>query len=138
MKNENYEEEDYAKLVAQLLVVDFYDLDNKISKNDVGGVQFIYEPVRENFVLEASETVYKYVENNLDGDRKQSLPQVVDSEVVSIADSSYKSDDINDATAFLVTVKVSYKKDLGYPTNIAVKLIHSNDKLEVVEMEYTD
>jgi hypothetical protein len=135
LKQENYSEEVYAKLVSQLLAVDFYNIENKISKNDIGGVQFIYEPVRENFVLESSETVYKYVENNLDGKRKQDLPKVVDSSVTSITDSTYSSEYINDSIAFLVNVKLTYDEDLGYPTNIAIKLVHVDDKLEVVEME---
>lgn len=135
LKQDNYVEEDYAKLVAQLLAIDFYNIENKISKNDIGGVQFIYEPARENFVLESSETIYKYVENNLDGKRKQDLPEVVDSSVTSITNSTYNSEDINDSIAFLVNVKLTYDQDLGYPTNIAIKLIHVDDKLEVVEME---
>lgn len=36
-KDENFDEE-YAKLVSQLLVTDYYDLNSKLDKTDVGGV----------------------------------------------------------------------------------------------------
>ena len=35
--------EKYAETIAKLFVIDFFTLSNKTSKNDVGGVQFIYD-----------------------------------------------------------------------------------------------
>jgi hypothetical protein len=35
------DETEYAKLVGQLFLTDFYTLDNKINKNDIGGVEFV-------------------------------------------------------------------------------------------------
>lgn len=123
--------EEYAKLVAQMTVVDFYNLDNKVSKNDIGGVQFIYSPYKENFVLEASETVYKYIEHNLYKDRTQQLPVVDSSYVDSIKTEKYQYKKIKDDEAYSVNVKLTYKKDMGYPSNVVVKLLHNDGKLEV-------
>lgn len=127
--------EEYAKLVAQMTVVDFYNLDNKVSKNDIGGVQFIYSPYKENFVLEASETVYKYIEHNLYKDRTQQLPVVDSSYVDSIKTEKYQYKKIKDDEAYSVNVKLTYKKDMGYPSNIVVKLLHNDGKLEVYYMK---
>lgn len=127
--------EEYAKLVAQMTVVDFYNLDNKVSKNDIGGVQFIYSPYKENFVLEASETVYKYIEHNLYKDRTQQLPVVDSSYVDSIKTEKYQYKKIKDDEAYKVNVKLTYKKDMGYPSNVVVKLLHNDGKLEVYYMK---
>ena len=43
-KNVNYE--DYAKEISKLFIIDFYTLSNKLSKNDIGGTQFIKEDMR--------------------------------------------------------------------------------------------
>lgn len=127
--------EEYAKLVAQMTVVDFYNLDNKVSKNDIGGVQFIYGPYKENFVLEASETVYKYIEHNLYKDRTQQLPVVDSSYVDSIKTLKYQYKKIKDDEAYSVNVKLTYNKDMGYPSNVVVKLLHNDGKLEVYYMK---
>lgn len=128
-------EEEYAKLVAEMLVVDFYDIDSKMSKNDVGGVQFILDDFKDNFVLEAEETVYKYVEHNVYGNRNQELPKVTAVEVTNIRDGSYNYDEIIDDKAYVVTVKVTYAKDLGYPTEVVVKMLHDDNKLKVFYMK---
>ena len=118
-----------------MTAVDFYNLDNKVSKNDIGGVQFIYSPYKENFVLEASETVYKYIEHNLYKDRTQQLPVVDSSYVDSIKTEKYQYKKIKDDEAYSVNVKLTYKKDMGYPSNVVVKLLHNGDKLEVYYMK---
>ena len=43
LKEKEVDEEEYARLISQMAVADFYNLDNKTSKNDIGGTQFIRE-----------------------------------------------------------------------------------------------
>ena len=43
--------EEYAKTIAKLFVIDFFTLSNKTSKNDVGGVQFVFESYKKDLVL---------------------------------------------------------------------------------------
>lgn len=135
LNEEEVNEEEYAKLVAMMLVFDFYNLDNKVSKNDVGGVQFILSDYKKDFVYEATETVYKYVEHNVYGDRKQELPEVETTEVDSVRTNNYSYNDLKDDNAYIVKVKVSYKKDLGYPEEVTVKMLHNDSKLEVFYMK---
>lgn len=135
LNKEEVNEEEYAKLVAQMLVVDFYDLKSKMSKNDVGGVQFILDDFKDNFVLEAEETVYKYVEHNVYGNRKQKLPEVSNVSVKEIRDGSYNYNDFIDDKAYVVTVNLEYKEDLGYPTEVVVKMLHKDNILKVFYMK---
>ena len=40
----------YAEAISKLFVIDFFTLDNKSSKNDVGGVQFVYTSYKADFI----------------------------------------------------------------------------------------
>ena len=80
-KEVNYEE--YAKSIAKLFIIDLYTLDNKLSKNDIGGTDFIKEDMRDNFIDEVRSTFYKYLEVDSE-DRNQDLPEVSKIKDVSI------------------------------------------------------
>lgn len=135
LNNDEVDYDKYAELISQMFVIDFYNLDNKVSKNDVGGTQFIMEDYVDNFVLKASDTVYKYIEQNIHGDRKQKLPIVVSSSVKTIENDKYSYKDIKDDNSYIVTVTVDYKEDMDYPEEVIVKLLHNENKLEIYEME---
>ena len=135
LKADKVNEEEYAKLISQMFAVDFYDLNSKTSKNDIGGIIFISEKSRENFALKASDTVYKYVEINVSGDRKQELPEVTNSSVKEIKTEKLDKKNVKDDNAYVVTVNLEYKKDLDYPKKVVLKLLHNDKKLEIYEME---
>lgn len=137
LSKEDYSDSEYAELVAKMFVADFYDLNSKLNKNDIGGYQFVYEGYQDTFKRFASDVngVYYYVENNIYGDRKQDLPVIKEVSIESINNVSYAYGSISDTDAYSVTVSITYKKDLGYPNSVDLILIHSNDKIEVVEMK---
>lgn len=131
LKKDTIDEEAYAKLISKLFTIDFYTLDNKVTNKDIGGVQFIDEELKERFTTESSNTVYKYVKNNLYNDRKQKLPSVSKVGIASIDKIKYKQDE----NAYKVTVSIEYKKDYNYPKEIKLTLIHKNNKLVIVEID---
>ena len=135
LKEDNVDYDEYARIISQMAVIDFYNLDNKQSKNDIGGTQFIRSENVDNFILEASETVYKYIEQNLDGKRKQNLPVVKSSEIKDLKNEKYKYKKINDDNAYDVKVNIDYEEDLGYPKEVEVKLMHTDKKLEIYYMK---
>lgn len=137
LSKEDYSDSKYAELVSKLFVADFYDLNSKLNKNDIGGYQFVYKGYQESFKRFASDVngIYYYVENNIYGDRKQELPVIKEVSITSITNVPYAYGSISDTDAYSVTVSITYKKDLGYPKSVDLILIHSNDKIEVVEMK---
>lgn len=128
-------EEEYAKLVSQLFISDFFNLDNKITRNDVGGIQFVYKDYQEDFKKYATTGMYQSIENNLYGDRKQELPVVTNVEVTNLSKSSFQYLGKTDSDCYVVSVTITYEKDLGYQTNAELTLVHVENKLEVVKME---
>lgn len=137
LNSDNVNEEEYAKIISKLFVADFYDLNSKSSKSDIGGTKFIYSDFQSQFEKKAKskEGIYYYVKNNLEGNRKQELPKVKNIEVVSLKNSVFSFDKIKDNNAYIVDVSVTYEKDLGYQKNVSITLIHNNKKLEIVEIK---
>ena len=137
LSSDNVNEEEYAKIITKLFVADFYDLNSKSSKSDIGGTKFIHSDFQSQFEKKAKskEGIYYYVKNNLEGNRKQELPKVKNVEVVSLKKSVFNFEKIKDDNAFVVDVSITYEKDLGYQKNVSITLIHNNKKLEIVEIK---
>ena len=131
-KNVDYEE--YAKSIAKLFIIDFYTLNNKLSKNDIGGTEFIKEDMRDNFIEEARSTFYKYVEV-IDG-RTQELPEVSSITDVSVEKAEFKySDNTIDENAYKVSISWDYVEDLGYEKEASMIIVKQDKKLYIVEMD---
>ena len=153
LSSEDINYEDYAKEVSKLFIIDFYTLSNKLSKNDIGGTQFIKEDMRDNFIDQARSTFYKYVEVKSDK-RTQKLPEVSVINDIKIENTKFAIKDKTTTTtktpkvnrykkssnetivdAYKVTISWSYKEDLGYETEAKMILIKDNNKLCIVEMD---
>jgi hypothetical protein len=124
----------YAQLVSQMFVADFFNLDNKTSKNDVGGKQFVYTPYQSDFEKYAMNSIYKTVQNNIYGNRQQTLPIVTKVTVKKIKTEAFKYSAGTDTNAYVYNFKIEYKKDLGYQTKGSLVLIHNDKKIEVASM----
>lgn len=127
-------EEEYAKIVAQLFVADFFNLDNKINKNDIGGTQFVYKDSQNDFEKLARDTIYNHIENNIYDDRNQELPIVHSVTVENIIQKKYEYNDQLDNKAYYIDLLIKYEKDLDYQDEASLVIIHNNDKLEIAEM----
>lgn len=135
LNQEPINEEEYAKLVARSFLADFYTLDNKVTNNDIGGVQYVYSSVQDNFILKAQDTLYKYVESNLYDEREQELPIVTAVEVTSITSTTYTLGEVTDDKAYQVEATITYQKDLGYDSSRKLIIMHDeNDHLSIVEI----
>ena len=128
---ETYDDKAYAKIVAEMFAIDFYDLDSKVSNTDIGGLDFIHPAAKENFQKTATDTMYKYVETNVYGARNQELP-IVSEAVATITEAPYAGNTVTDANGYIAEVTLAYSKDLGYPTKVTLSIVHLDNKLYVV------
>lgn len=126
----NYDE--YAVSVAKLFVIDLYTINNKINKYDTGGTSFVYPDGRDNYKLNVQDTIYKYVEDNTNGKRTQSLPEVSSVTVKGINKDTYKIGD-NSFEAYKINLEWSYVQDLGYDKTGEIILIKKDKNIYVVE-----
>jgi len=134
----NYEE--YASSIAKLFAIDLYTISNKLNKYDVGGTEFIYPSSKDNFQLKVEDTIYRYVEDNSKGTRKQDLPTV--SKVTASTKTTkytYKPESdksINkDFEGYSVKVTLEYEKKLDYPTSLDLTIIKEDNKLYIAEIK---
>lgn len=134
LEKDPVDEEEYVSLISQMFVLDFFTLNDKIAKTDVGGVEFVIETVREDFLEKAMDSYYKYVENNLNGKRTQELPTVQTMKVEKVGQDRFDYGNATDDSAYYVTISWDYDKGKGYQTDAELIFVHDGKKLVLVEL----
>ena len=134
LNEEEIDYKEYAKVIAELFTIDFYDLNSKVSNTDIGGLDFVHPDAKDTFSKTATDSMYKYVETNVYGNRKQELPAVKDAKA-TITDHRVAFEKAKDEKGYSAVVDITYEKDLGYPTKVTLSLVHVDNKLYVVEVK---
>ena len=133
------DEEAYVKKISEMFIYDFYSLNDKTAKTDIGGVEFVYGDFLPNFLQNAQNTYYKYVENNIYNNRKQTLPIVSasDIEVVTVEQEPFAYGDKTDEKAYKVNIKWNYTDSefSTYQKEADIIFIHDDIKLSLVELQ---
>lgn len=137
LNKEEVNEEEYVRKISEMYIYDFYSLDDKMAKTDIGGVDFIYEGVLENYLQNAQNTYYKYVESNIYNNRKQLLPEVTNIEIGEVNQEEYAYEDKIDEEAYSVTISWDYTSQsfAKYQKSATLIFIHDGVKLSLVELK---
>ena len=137
LNEENVNEENYVKKISEMFIYDFYSLSDKTAKTDVGGTDFVYKEVLENFLQNAQDTYYKYVESNVYNNRKQSLPTVSNITIDKVDNTKFEYNDKYDEKAFEVDINWDYTDNQfsGYQKKATLIFIHDGIKLSLVELQ---
>lgn len=135
LKEDKVDEEEYAKLITKLFISDFYNLNNKLTKNDIGGTQYIHTSVKDNMTLNAKDTIYKYIESNINNNRTQKLPVVNGVEIIDVEQIEFEYGTKTDDKAYKISAKWTYKEDMGYQEEAVITLVHEENKLSIAELE---
>lgn len=117
---------EYAETIVKLFVIDFYTLDNKNENTDIGGLQYVHSNLKDNLVLNASSTMYKYIKTT------KELPRVKSITSVDTKETTYKISD-KDYSAYAITINWEYDKDLGYEKQGTFIVVNDNGDLSIVE-----
>lgn len=125
---------EYAKLISKLFVIDLYTLDNKLASTDIGGLEFLHKDLKDNFKENMGNTLYNFVESNIDGKRTQELPIVKDVNVSDVFETKYTYNK-TEYDAYIVSTDITYEKDLGYPKSMKLTIIKDNNILYIVKGE---
>ena len=126
----NYEE--YAKKLSELFVIDLFTMDNKVNRYDVGSTEYVYPDNVDNFKTNVEDTIYKSMENNSNGKRRQDLPEVSSITNSSVEGSTFLFGE-DEYDSYVVSITWDYVDDLGYDDNATITLIELDNKLYVVE-----
>lgn len=120
----------YANTLAKLFVIDFYTLDNKINKYDVGSLEYILSSSVDMFRQKATDTIYRDVIDNTYRDRIQDLPEITNVTILDTEETTFTLNE-EEVSAIKVTMNYEYKEDLGYDTEGTIYFVRSANKLEV-------
>lgn len=131
------DEEAYLNKITEMFIYDFYSLNDKTAKTDVGGVDFVHPAIAENFLQNAQNTYYKYVESNIYNNRKQSLPTVSEIKLEKAEQKEYAYGDKNDEEAYEIKASWSYTDDnfSDYQNEATLIFVHDDIKLCLVELQ---
>ena len=136
LSKKNVDEKAYLEQISKMFIMDFYTLNDKLANTDVGGIDFVHADAKTNFLEKSEDTVYKYVENDIYGNRDQKLPEVTDVTIESTENIEYTiGTDFTDDNAYQVEVSIKYKEDMDYPTKATLTFVHEDNKLSLVEVE---
>ena len=137
LNKEEINEEEYVKKITEMFIVDFYSLNDKRSQSDVGGVDFVLKDARENFLLVAEDTYYKYLESNIYDNRNQSLPEVDEVKIDNVTINPYSYGEKVDDKAYLVKVSWNYTENefSSYQKNATLVFVHEDNKLCLIELQ---
>ena len=130
LNSKNINEEEYLQTISQMFCIDFYTLNNKSNSNDIGGIQFVYSKVKNNFKDKAKDSLYAYIETK----KSRDLPEVKKVIVESVNNVKYTYLSKLDNDAYEVKTLIEYKKDLGYESEITLYFVHEDNKLSLVEV----
>ena len=135
LNEEQFDTEEYVSLISQLFIIDLYTIDNKISRYDVGGLEYVYKDAVASFQSVAQNSIYKTVENNLDDTRTQKLPEVSEIMIDSIKETTFTMPNDSVVNGYGVKLTWDYVESLGYDTHATLILIPDENKYGVVYMD---
>ena len=135
LSKKDVDEKAYVEQISKMFIMDFYTLNDKLANTDVGGIDFVHTDAKTNFLEKSEDTVYKYVENDIYGNRNQKLPEVTKVTIDTIENIEYTiGTDFTDDFAYQVEVSIEYKEDMDYPTKATLIFVHEDNKLSLVEV----
>ncbi len=134
LESGNVNEEEYAKTIAKLFIVDLYTINNKISKYDIGGLEYLYEGATNSFRAKVLDSIYKTVEDNSYKTRTQELPEVNNIEIDDINKNTYQMENQTFAS-YEISLSWNYKKDFGYDKKGIVIAVKKENKLHIVSFQ---
>lgn len=130
-------EDSYAEKITEMFILDFYTLEDKTAKTDIGGVDFVHPTILSNFLENAENTYYKYLESNVYNTRKQKLPKVDAITINAKETISYAYNDTVDEKAIRVNASWTYTDEdfSDYQKQASLTFVHDGKKLYLVELK---
>jgi len=126
------DDNEYMSLIAKLFVIDLMSFNDKINKYEVTSSQYFLDTKQDMFTNKVVDNFYNIIEDNSYDDRKQALPEVSEIVISNMEDSTYIIEDI-EYKANIITIDITYEKDLGYDKEVIVTLIKKDNKYYVVK-----
>lgn len=123
------DDKEYARLIGELFVIDFYTLDNKEGRFDVGGLQFVHKDIRDNFKQKAEDTIYKF----LTTEKNKKINTVKDVLTESITKEKINFKGSTDFNGYKMIISIKNSDDT-YQNKVKLELVHDGNFIEVIKV----
>lgn len=132
LESDNIDYKLYGEKLSELFVIDLFTISNKISKYDVGGLDYLYDSEKEMFKNKVMDTIYDQVEDNSYDTRDQKLPTVKTVTVNDIKETNYTVND-KKLNGYVYNLLIEYEEDMGYDSNCNVTVVIDDNIMYIVE-----
>ena len=132
LKSTEVDNKKYGELIAQLYILDLYNIENKVNKYDFPCLEYIYPDQVDKFKSMIKGEFYSKIEDNSDNERKQKLPVIKSINVISVEDTTYTINKV-EKNGYSVTLDWEYEEDLGYDKKAVVTVVIDENKVYVVK-----
>ncbi len=136
LESNDIDYEKYAEYLSKLFIIDLFTMNNKDNKYDVGSCEYVLPEILDNYKLNVSDTLYKYMEDK-NTTKRDKYPIVKDILDYSIESSKYTYNEV-EYDAYNVNISWEYESNNDYPTKGNITLINKDNKLFVVAYEGVD
>lgn len=89
IEEDNADDATIAGLVAKNYVTDFYTWSNKRGQYDVGGMYYVYTPLKKDIYIQARDEFYKYINHYINEYGVENLIEVESVEVVDVKKADF-------------------------------------------------
>lgn len=131
----------YAEAVVKNFIADFYTWSNKLGRNDVGGLQFVYPLYRTDFRNKAVDVFYLYLDYYIEEYGADELLTVTDVKVTGVdTNYVYTMPDGTQLDGTYVYVEWAYddsqELDLSkFPTETGFVVVEKDNQLVLIEIQ---
>ncbi|MDD4187581.1 MAG: hypothetical protein PHX04_02290 [Bacilli bacterium] len=132
LESTSVNKEKYAVSIAKLFIIDLYTMSNKLNKYDIGSADYVYKSAVASYKLNVTDTLYKYLEDNTNNKRKQTLPEVSSINLDEITESELKIDE-KVYLGYKVKLSWEYVTDLEYDHEGEIIIVEDSDILYIAE-----
>lgn len=127
-----------VELVAANFCYDFFNLRNKKSSEDIGGLAYIRDADLDNFESNARLTYYRFY-NEIEKDySKSDLPSIESHTIENVVENKVTFDDV-EFDGYIVELNLVYRDSEidtdKLKTEVAIKLVKLGDKFYVLGVE---
>ena len=145
---ETVDETAYIEQLARCFTVDLYSLNTKLNKNDIGGLEYVYTKIQDDYAKQVMYNIYDSI-ISIDNRGNKKYPEVKSVSVVKKeakeGDTSLPYEEINyylskdkKVTGYLVKLDITYDDSNKAAEKVSVVIIKEDDKkYSVVDVQET-
>lgn len=131
-------QEDIYQLVGTYFAIDYFTLSNDNDTSVIGGIEYFYQPKKDDFITYAKQDYYENIESLIAN--HQNTQEVVSYDILSYGESTISLEDLQDYSYYEVKLLLNFKEYNTIINNdsieVMIHMIKKDQKYSVVSIDY--